>query len=87
MYIPNGHKISQMSVKYSNGHKIHISTFPNLRQSKICPEWDFWFEKKPSGNPASNLVRVLAHSMYVGTLDSFLSPRNMKEGVFLEKGS
>jgi hypothetical protein len=52
MYIPNGHKISQMSVKYSNGHKIHISTFPNLRQSKICPEWDFWFEKQPSGNPA-----------------------------------
>jgi hypothetical protein len=27
----------------------------NIFQSKalqICPNWDFWYEKKPSGNPA-----------------------------------
>jgi hypothetical protein len=23
-----------------------------MRTSKICPNWDFWFENKPSGNPA-----------------------------------
>jgi hypothetical protein len=25
----------------------------NLRPSKIYPNWDFWFENKPSGNPIS----------------------------------
>jgi hypothetical protein len=48
--VPNGHKISQMSVKYSKW-PLNISTFSNLRPSKIYPNWDFWFEKKPSGNP------------------------------------
>jgi hypothetical protein len=43
--IPNVRKIFQMPIKY-------ISAFSHLRPSKICPNWDFWFEKKPSGNPA-----------------------------------
>jgi hypothetical protein len=46
----NGHKISQMFVKCYEWC-IHISTFSNLKPSKIYPNWDFWFEKKPSGNP------------------------------------
>jgi hypothetical protein len=29
----------------------NISTFSNVRPSKIYPNWDFWFEKKPYGNP------------------------------------
>jgi hypothetical protein len=28
-----------------------LSTFYNLRPSKIYPNWDFWFENKTSGNP------------------------------------
>jgi hypothetical protein len=48
--VPNGHKISQMSVKYSKW-PYYISTFSNLWPSKIYPNWDFWFGKKPSGNP------------------------------------
>jgi hypothetical protein len=48
--IPNVCKISQMSVKYSKWPK-NMSTCSNLRPSKIYPNWDFWFEKKPSGNP------------------------------------
>jgi hypothetical protein len=28
-----------------------LATFSNLRPSKIYPNWDFWFENKPSGNP------------------------------------
>jgi hypothetical protein len=28
-----------------------MSTFSNLGPSKIYPNWNFWFEKKPSGNP------------------------------------
>jgi hypothetical protein len=31
-----------------NGHKIYIIARP----SKIYPNWDFWFENMPSGNPA-----------------------------------
>jgi hypothetical protein len=26
--------------------------FSTARPSKIYPNWDFWFENKPSGNPA-----------------------------------
>jgi hypothetical protein len=33
-----------MAIKY-------IDIF-HLRPSKICPNWYFWFEKKPFGNPA-----------------------------------
>jgi hypothetical protein len=28
-----------------------VSTFSNLKPSQIFPNWDFWFESKPSGNP------------------------------------
>jgi hypothetical protein len=48
--VPNGHKIPQISVQYSNW-PLNILTFSNLRHSKIYPNWDFWFENKPSGNP------------------------------------
>jgi hypothetical protein len=50
IFVPNGHKISQMSVKYAKW-PYNISTFSNLGPSKIYPNWDFWFEKKTSGNP------------------------------------
>jgi hypothetical protein len=33
-----------MAIKY-------INIFLNLRPSKIYPNWNFWFENKPSGNP------------------------------------
>jgi hypothetical protein len=39
-----------MSLKYSKW-QYNISTFSNLRTSKIYPNWDFWFENKPSGSP------------------------------------
>jgi hypothetical protein len=45
----------QMVIKYPKcpqniwyGHKIRF--FSNLSPSKIYPNWDFWFENKPSGN-------------------------------------
>jgi hypothetical protein len=28
--------------------------FSVARPSKIYPNWDFWFENKPSGNPVRN---------------------------------
>jgi hypothetical protein len=30
----------------------NTSTISNLRPSKIYPNWDFWFDNKPSGSPA-----------------------------------
>jgi hypothetical protein len=34
-----------------NDHKIHVTKFSIQRPSNIDPNWDFWFENKPSGNP------------------------------------
>jgi hypothetical protein len=42
----NGSKIDQMVIKFANIFK--------TRHSKIYPNWDLWFENKPSGNPACN---------------------------------
>jgi hypothetical protein len=51
--VPNGRKISQSFLKYYKWPQ-NISTFTHLRPSKIYPNWDFWFENKPSGNPDLN---------------------------------
>jgi hypothetical protein len=47
----------QMDKKYlkspkniPNGHK-NMQTISNLSPTKIYPNWDFWFENKPPGNP------------------------------------
>jgi hypothetical protein len=40
--IPNVCKIFQMAIKYIDIFK--------LRPYKIYPNWEFWFENKPSGN-------------------------------------
>jgi hypothetical protein len=42
-----------MVMKYHKCRKIiQINiTLSNLRPPKIYPNWDFWFENKPSGNP------------------------------------
>jgi hypothetical protein len=40
-----------MAVIYSKWPK-NIPNFSIPRPSKIYPNWDFWFESKPSGNPA-----------------------------------
>jgi hypothetical protein len=42
-----------MSLKYSKW-SYNASTFSNLMPSAIYPNWDFWFETEPSGNPASS---------------------------------
>jgi hypothetical protein len=41
-----------MAVKYSKWSQ-NIPTFTIQMPSKIYPNWDFCFENKPSGNPAS----------------------------------
>jgi hypothetical protein len=49
--LPLGHKIYQMTVKFSK-----LPTF-----SQIYPNWYFWFENKPSGNPTPS-QRMLCSS-------------------------
>jgi hypothetical protein len=39
-----------VAIKYFKWSK-NIPTFPVPRPSKIYPNWDFWFENRPSGNP------------------------------------
>jgi hypothetical protein len=38
--IPNGNKRSQMFIQYSKW-QLNISTFSNIKSSKIYPNWDF----------------------------------------------
>jgi hypothetical protein len=57
--IPNHHNITQWPNSILNVHRIFQKaltylTFSHLRPSKICPNWDFWFEKEPSGNPGTD---------------------------------
>jgi hypothetical protein len=37
----------------------NLSTFSNLRPSKICPNWDFWFGKITIWQPRSSANRGL----------------------------
>jgi hypothetical protein len=53
--LPNAHKMYQMAI-YSKWPYI-TPTFPIPRLSKIYPNWDFWFENVPSGNPGVEVVR------------------------------
>jgi hypothetical protein len=38
----------------TNGLNGNLPTSFNARHSKIYPNWNFWFENIPSGNPAFN---------------------------------
>jgi hypothetical protein len=61
--IPKQGKISQTAPKLPNSHNIYemaviyfkwphnVPTFSIPRPSKIDPNWDFWYENMPSGNP------------------------------------
>jgi hypothetical protein len=49
--IPKHYKTYQMDQKINKwSHNLPIS--PVARLSKNYPNWEFWFENKPSGNPA-----------------------------------
>jgi hypothetical protein len=42
-----------MAIKYTN-----MATSSIARPSKIYPNWDFWFENVPSGNPGRESLNV-----------------------------
>jgi hypothetical protein len=58
----------------------YIPTFSNPRSSKIYPNWDFWFENIPSGNPASqwNFRPILKRTKPEDCNDSSRRPASRK---------
>jgi hypothetical protein len=58
-------KINIMTTKYTKW-PLNIPTFSIPRPLKIYPNWDFWYEKMPSGNPAQS-GRILMHNYYACT--------------------
>jgi hypothetical protein len=50
--VPNVLSISTLSLPKVFPMSINYFNISNLRPSKIYPNWDFWFENKPSGNLA-----------------------------------
>jgi hypothetical protein len=66
--IPNDHEVSQIATKYTkwtenlpNNHKIY-QHLP-LQCPPIYPNWDFWFENKPCGNPDEVFVHVISPNL------------------------
>jgi hypothetical protein len=59
--LPIGHKIYQMAVKCSKWPN-NIPTFSIPKPFKIYPNWYFWFENKPSGNPGTNVWHKVRRS-------------------------
>jgi hypothetical protein len=58
--LTNARKIYLKVVKYSNSPE-YTTTFAIPGSSKMYPNWDFWSEKKPSGNPGRNETNEPAH--------------------------
>jgi hypothetical protein len=67
--VPNVLKLFQMSLKYSKC-PLNIPIFSNLRPSKIYSNWDFWFENKPSGNPAAQQILVMNATIGLAALSN-----------------
>jgi hypothetical protein len=62
--VTNENKTYQMVIKHpkcpyniSSGHKIY-QRLSKQKPFKIYPNCDFWFENKPSGNPAAELGSI-----------------------------
>jgi hypothetical protein len=52
--IPNDQQIYQMAIKHPKRPTSSIA-----RPSKIYPNWNFWFENAPSGNPGVNELIII----------------------------
>jgi hypothetical protein len=73
--IPNDHKLCQTAIKYTkwpqnipNDHKI-VKTFSIGKPFKVYPNWDFWFENKPSGNPACDMAMRARSDCFFAVMD------------------
>jgi hypothetical protein len=57
-----------MAIEYKN-----IPTSFVARHSKIYPNWEFWFENKPSGNPGQpSMILFLLYPVLLALTGSFL---------------
>jgi hypothetical protein len=51
--VPKDHKIYKMFIKHTEW-PLNIPNVSTPRPSKMYKNWDFWYEKIPSGNPVSH---------------------------------
>jgi hypothetical protein len=82
--IPKRGKICQITTRFQNAHNIcptvvkysewrdYITTIFIPRPSKIYPNWDFWSEKKLSGNPRKEPNRIKKSQQVVKCFDQSL---------------
>jgi hypothetical protein len=67
----NDRKIDQMTLKYTN-----------IFQCKIYPNWYFWFENMPSGNPAINIESQHLSTTFSRQSTSDFFPKKMLPDIF-----
>jgi hypothetical protein len=56
-------KRTQWQQNRPNGHNLQTSFI--ARHLKIYPNWDFWFENIPSGNPGSHCLNAASFWTYI----------------------
>jgi hypothetical protein len=56
------------------------------RPSKIYPNWDFWFENKPSGNPGANAeISVFRIRVEIAPTKQSKSRKQCKSSQYLQQ--
>jgi hypothetical protein len=74
-----------MLVKYSKLPDF-ITTFSIPRSSKIYPNWDFWSEKKPSGNPGGAvkfILEIVKKMFYAKFCGGEIGSRKMASSLYI----
>jgi hypothetical protein len=68
-----------MTTKYTKWTE-NLPTSSVARPFQICPNWDFWFENKPPGNPVRNEHEALPQQESISGLPDFLLVQHTKTG-------
>jgi hypothetical protein len=90
--VPKQRKMCQIATKLTNGHICDVLNGRNIFQMiqriyqpfpfqgpmhKVNPEWDFWFENIPSGNPhllrIKNVLCIIGQKIYPTIVRHFCS--------------
>jgi hypothetical protein len=64
----------------STSDKKKLPTCSIARHSKIYPNWDFWFENKPSGNP---VVDARAQKNWLHVTDRLANCCRTKKSIII----
>jgi hypothetical protein len=81
-----------MPEKYSEW-SYNITTFSIPRPSKLYPNWDFWFENKPSGNlvctrrdclDGESKIKAFRQASVLYTMEAYCGTGDQGCQIFLE---